>query len=137
MAGSADVPDEIVTRLRSVCLELPEAYEEPAWVGVRWRIRTSTFAHVLRVESGWPPAYARAVGTDESVVALTFRLPLTELEAVTSVGHPFFRARWGREVAGLLLETGVDWDEVAELLSESYCFLAPAKLAEQVVRRSG
>jgi hypothetical protein len=62
-----DVPPEIVARLRAVCLGLPEAYEEQAWVGTRWRVRTRTFAHVLTVDAGWPPAYARAAATDGPV----------------------------------------------------------------------
>ncbi|MCW2798958.1 MAG: hypothetical protein JWQ70_430, partial [Aeromicrobium sp.] len=41
-----EVPPEILDRLRPICLGLPEAYEEPAWTGTRWRVRTRTFAHV-------------------------------------------------------------------------------------------
>jgi len=49
------VIDEIVERIGAVCLALPEAREEDAWVGTRWRVRTKTFAHVLTVDAGWPP----------------------------------------------------------------------------------
>ena len=56
MTQHADVPDEIVTAVRSVCRGLPEIYEEQAWVGTRWRIRNRTFAHVLMIAAGWPPA---------------------------------------------------------------------------------
>jgi hypothetical protein len=56
----ADVAPEVLRELRSVCLGLPEVYEEPAWAGTRWRIRKRTFAHVVAVEDGAPPAYARA-----------------------------------------------------------------------------
>lgn len=136
MTGPADIPPEIVARLRRVCLALPETYEEPAWVGVRWRIRQKTFAHVLTVDAGWPPAYALAAGADGPATVLTFRLPLSELDAVTSAGRPFFRARWGREVAGLVIGSGVDWDEIVELLTESYCFLAPKRLVDQLHHRS-
>jgi hypothetical protein len=31
----------------------------------------------------------------------------------------------------------VDWDEVEELVTESYCLLAPAKLAARVDRPEG
>ena len=44
-----DVPSGMVERLRSICAELPDADEEAAWVGVRWRVRRKTFAHVLTV----------------------------------------------------------------------------------------
>jgi hypothetical protein len=134
VTGSPDVPADIVARLRPVCLRLPEAYEEPAWVGVRWRIRARTFAHVLTIEDGWPPAYARAAGTDGPATVLMFRSPLDELDALTGSGPPYFRARWGREMAGLVLDNIADWEEVAELLTESYCLLGPRKLVDQVRR---
>ena len=43
--GVIDVAPGIVAALRRICVALPEAYEEPAWVGTRWpRIRGRTFA---------------------------------------------------------------------------------------------
>ena len=83
MAGPADVPPEILERLRSVCLGLPETHEEQAWVGVRRRIRTRTFAHVLTVDEGRPPAYARAAGPDGPITVMTFRSAGPELEVLT------------------------------------------------------
>jgi YjbR len=125
VAEFADVPPEVVTELRAVCLGLPEAYEEQAWVGTRWRIRKRTFAHVLVVDSGWPPAYARAARTNGPVTVLMFRSSGPELEALRGVGHPFFAPVWRADEVGVVLDAGVDWDEVAELLTESYCLLAP------------
>ena len=37
----------------------------------------------------------------------------------------------------MVLGDGVDWDEVAELLTESYCVHAPKKLVELVERPTG
>jgi len=54
------VPDNILAKLRLACLDLPEAYEESAWVGTRWMVAKKNFAHVLMIDGGWPPAYARA-----------------------------------------------------------------------------
>lgn len=124
-----DVAPETIDRVRSVCLRLPEAYEEQAWVGTRWLVRKKTFAHILMIDAGYPPAYARAAGTDGPACVLTFRSPELDLE---KQGPPFFYGGWGRNVIGLELGDDVDWDEVAELLVESYCLLAPKKLAEQV-----
>jgi hypothetical protein len=132
----ADVPLEIVAQLRSVCLGLPEAYEEPAWVGTRWRVRGRTFAHILRIDSGWPPAYARAAGADGPICVMTFESSSPELEALENAGHPFFSPRWRPSIVGMVLDAGVDWDEVAELLTESYCNLAPKQLVELVDRPS-
>ena len=136
MTKHADVPLEIIEKLRSVCLGLPEAYEEQAWVGTRWMIRKKNFAHVLMIDSGWPPAYARAVGSDGPISVLTFRSTGDELDVLTYARHPFFKPVWFRDILGMALEADVDWDEVAELLTESYCALAPKKLADAVDRPS-
>ena len=129
-----DVPGEIVAELRSICLGLPEAREEQAWVGTRWRIRTKTFAHVLAVDSGWPPAYAKAVGSDGPLIVMTFRSAGEELDALSAAGHPFFKPVWFPDIVGMVLGAAVDWDEITELLIESYCVVAPTALAAMVER---
>lgn len=134
MSAPADVPPQFLDRLRPICRELPETYEEPAWVGVRWRVRKRTFAHVLTVDPDHQMAYARAAATDEPTCVLTFRAPVDEVHALVAGGHPFFKPDWGADVLGMVLDEGVDWNEVGELLTESYCRLAPKKLAAQVAR---
>jgi hypothetical protein len=134
VAEHAEVPPQIIARLRSVCLGLPEAYEEQAWVGTRWRVRTRTFAHVLTIDSGRPAGYARAAGTDGPATVMTFRSSGPELDALRNAGAPFFAPRWRGDEVGMVFGDIVDWDEVAELLTESYCALAPRKLVERVER---
>ena len=133
---TADVPPGIVERLRAVCLGLPESYEQQAWVGTRWCVRRKNFAHVVRIDARWPRAYARAAGTDGACTVLTFRSAVPELDVLGGAGHPFFRPVWAPGVVGMLLEDGgsPDWTEVAELLTESYCVLAPRRLMELVDR---
>ena len=150
MAESANLPAELVASVRAVCLRLPEAHEEPAWVGVRWRVGKRTFAHLLAIEAGWPPAYARAAATDGPVHVLTFRSPSPERDALCNTGHPFFKPAWGPDVMGMILDGGadqhvdrhvdrdeVDWNEVVELITESYCLLAPRRLVVLVDRPGG
>jgi hypothetical protein len=120
-----DVPDDVTARLRAVCLALPDAYEERAWVGTRWMVRKRTFAHVLGVEDQ---------GADP-VVVLSFRSEGEELEVLRRAGHPFFVLGWGRDAMGMVLDDP-DWDEVAELVTESFCVLAPKKLTSLVDRPS-
>ena len=132
-----DVAAEIVDRLRSVCLAFPEAYEESAWVGTRWRIRKKTFAHVLTIDAGRPPGYARAAATDGPLTVLTFESSGPELAALSEAGDPFFKPPWRPTVVGMVLGARVDWDEVGELLTESYCIHAPKKLVELVERPTG
>jgi hypothetical protein len=133
----ADVPAEILAELRPVCLRLPEAYEEQAWTGRRWRIRKRTFAHVLTIESGWPPAYHRAMPAEGPVTVMTFRSSGAELDALVSSGHPFYKPDWSPTVVGIVLGADTDWSEVAELLTESYCIMAPRKLIALVNRPTG
>jgi hypothetical protein len=137
MAERPDVPSETVAALRAVCLALPDAYEEQAWVGTRWRIRTRTFAHVLMVDSGWPPAYARAAGSDGPISVLTFRSSGPELDSLTNADPPSFKPVWFPDIVGMVLDADVDWEEVAELVTESSCALAPKRLVELVERARG
>jgi YjbR len=132
-----EVAPELVARLRSICLGLPEAREEEAWVGTRWRVRTKTFAHVLTIADGWPPAYARGASTDGPATVLTFRSRGPELEALGAVGPPFFRPVWHPEAVGMVVADEVDWDEIAELLTESYCTVAPPSLVARADRPAG
>ena len=129
-----DVPDDVLDQLRTICLALPEAHEEPAWVGTRWRIRTRTFAHVLGISDDYPPAYSREAPYVGDATVLTFRAAGQELHALANGGHPFYKPSWHPQVVGMILEPDVDWGEVAELLTESYCLLAPKKLAALVPR---
>jgi len=128
------VPPDVLAELRSICTALPEVREEEAWIGTRWRIRTHTFAHVLTIDAGWPPAYAKAAGTDGPVTVLTFRSGGDELHALAHTGSPFFKPVWWPDIVGLELGPDTDWDEVAELITESYRLLAPKRLAALVER---
>lgn len=126
------VPDKVLAQLRLVCLDLPDAYEETAWVGTRWMVRKKNFAHVLMIDAGWPPAYARVAGPDGPLCVLTFRMPAPMLLAPRFGQAPFFRPGWWPTIAGMALGADTDWDEVAALLIRSYCALAPQKLAQRV-----
>lgn len=132
MADDLGVPPRVLDRLREICRSLPECYEEQAWVGTRWRIRKKTFAHVLRVAPGRPPVHAREASVDGPNTVLIFRSQGAELGVLTDSGFPFYRPEWGRDVVGMILRPDVDWTEVAELLTESYCVQAPQKLVKRV-----
>ena len=111
----------LVRRVRTICLGLPEVYEEPAWVGTRWRIRKRTIAHLFNIDMG-----------QGSAPAVMFRSTGAELEMLRGAGHPYVTG-W-KDAAMMFLDQDTDWAEVAELLTESYCFLAPRKLVASVDR---
>jgi hypothetical protein len=126
---------QVVEQVRAVCDELPEASEESAWAGTRWRVKGRTFAHVVAVADGWPGAYARAAATDGPATLLTFRSSGPELDALRHGGPPFFAPVWRADEVGLVVGDDVDWDEVAELVTDSYCVQAPKRLAAGVLAR--
>ena len=43
-------------------------------------------------------------------------------------GHPFFASRAGRDRIVVVLTDDTDWEEIRELVTESYRILAPKKL---------
>jgi hypothetical protein len=116
-----------LARLRAICLALPGAYEEPAWVGTRWMVRKRNFAHLVEIIDGKPAAYARAAGGDGPV--LTFRAAGMLADSLRTAGAPFFDCpwgtKWGTKVIGLALGGRVDWKEVTMLVTESHRLLAP------------
>ena len=125
------VPPEVEERLRKMCLVLPESYEQRAWAGVRWMVRKKTFAHVLSIDRSTDGDCEP--GDDGSIVTLAFRSSGEELEMLRNTGHPFFVLGWGRNAMGLVLDDATDWDEVRELVTESYCVMAPKKLSARII----
>jgi hypothetical protein len=126
-------PDaDTVGRLGAIAGRLPETREEDAWTGVRWRIRTKTFAHVMVAQPGYASAYRDITGDDAVRTVLTFHATGDELLALTHAGLPFYKPPWSPTIVGMVLDDDTDWGEVSELVTESYRLCAPQKLAGQV-----
>ena len=135
--AGGDLSPATVAQLGAICLALPETVEQDAWRGVRWCIRARTFAHVAHVDPDDGSVFSRAAKVPHAVDVVTFRSSGEELEALVGGGYPFYKPQWSPTVVGLALEPDVDWSEVAELLTESYCLMAPRTLAARVVRPPG
>ena len=114
------VPEEWIHRIDQVLAPLPRCEQEPAWVGTRWRVGAATVAHVF--------------GGEDQLFRITFRAEPDEVMAFQHLGAPYFKAGWGGNVVGLLLDEDTDWEELGELLTDSYCLMAPSSLATQVAR---
>jgi hypothetical protein len=114
------VPEAWVERIDAVLGALPRCEQEPAWTGTRWRVGSSTVAHVF--------------GGEDQLFRITFRADADEVMAFQHLGDPYFDVGWSGNAVGLLLDDDTDWDELAELLTDSYCIQAPAHLAESVER---
>ena len=118
-----EVPPVLLRRLRRLVAGFPECHEEAAWVGVRWQVGQATVAHVF--------------GGEDQLFRIVFRAEPEEVMAFQHLGDPYFRSGWGRNVVGLLLDEHTDWEELAELLTDSFCVQAPAYLAARVPRPGG
>jgi len=129
MVDAHPPPEAYVERLRGIVASLPEAHEEDAWRGVRWRIRSATFAHVLVIVDGTPTSYATAAGLAGPTTVLTFRAAGDELLFFRQAGLPYFSPAGWEDLAGLVLDGDPDWSEVAEVVTESYRLRAPQRLA--------
>ncbi|MBL7628113.1 MmcQ/YjbR family DNA-binding protein [Frankia sp. CN6] len=112
----------MVSRLGALLTRFPDCLEEDAWTGVRWRVGDAMVAHVF--------------GGEDQLFRIVFRAEPGEVLAFERLGPPYFRASWGENTVGLLLDDATDWEELAELLTDSYCLMAPPRLAEQVPRPS-
>lgn len=115
----AVMTDDKVSRLRALCLALPDVTErishgEPTWFirGKKTFVTLSDHHHDDRF-GFW---CAAPPGAQEALVASDpqhyFRPPY--------VGH--------RGWLGVYLDVPVNWDEIAELVNDAYRVVAPAKL---------
>ena len=110
----------VVDRVRAICDGLPGAREHEAWTGTSWRTGDTTFAHVVAITDGWPPAYARAFGTDGPVTVVTFQAPPEEHVALRAAGHPYHLPPWRPGIVGVVLDGATDWAALADHVVDSY-----------------
>lgn len=113
-----EVPASIIARLRVACAHLPETDEVLTFRGVAWRVRKTTVAHVVTVDQEQTP-----------VTVVSFHARGEEHDALLAMGDPFFHG-WGDGLVAMRLreDGSTDWEEVKELLTESYRLAAPKKL---------
>jgi hypothetical protein len=125
VSAPVEVPEDIVERVRTLCLGLPEVTVRVDYSLTRARstahsfdIRRRSFCLLVAVED---PA-------GKPAPLLVLRADPDEREVLLSTGHPFFAPRAGRDRIGVLLTDDTDWQEIRELVTESYRILGPEKL---------
>ena len=112
------VPGALRERVRALCLAMPEVtVREEGWAQ-SYDIRRRSFCLLL----------AQADPAGRSVPLLVLRADPDEREVLLAIGHPYFAVRSGADRIGVLLTDETDWDEIRELVTESYRALAPKKL---------
>jgi YjbR len=125
VSAPVEVPDDIVERVRMLCLALPEVTVRIDYSLVRARSTAQSFD--IRRRS-FCLLVAREDPAGQPVPLLVLRASPEERKALLSIGHPFFASRAGRDRIVVLLTNDTDWAEIRELVIESYRILAPKKL---------
>ncbi len=114
------MPRRVLDRLRAVCIALPEASEKATWGMPTFRVRDKIFAmHTVR--DGRPALWCKGSPGAQEVLAAAdparFFVP-------PYVGH--------RGWIGVRLDLPIDWNQLADLVEESYRLTAPRRLAARL-----
>ena len=122
MTNALSIRPERLRRLRELCLALPEATEKETWGDPTWRVRDRIFAMQKgNFDGGRPSVWIKAgEGVQEALVASDpdrFFVP-------PYVGHK----GW----VGARLDVEQDWEELADLVVDSYRMTAPKRLVAQL-----
>ena len=107
---------EAAARLRDICLTLPEAVEKPfgGHTAPSFRIRDKLF--VMTSEDGQSMTFKAGPGVQQALVS-------------SSPERFFVPAYVGpKGWVGARLDVDQDWDEIAELIEDSYRMIAPKRL---------
>jgi Ser/Thr protein kinase RdoA (MazF antagonist) len=125
-SGPVEIPDEILERVRALCLALPEvtvrvdeALTSTRSTAYSFDIRRRSFCLLM----------ARLGSAGRPVPLLVLRAAAAEREALLAIGHPFYPSRAGHDRLVVVLTGRTDWEEIRELVTESYRILAPRKLS--------
>ena len=129
MTGGTEVPQDIVERIRTLCLALPEVTVRVDYS--RSDARSTAYSFDIRRRS-FCLLVAREGPAGKPVPLLVLRASPDEREALLSIGHPFLASRAGRDRIVVVLNDDTDWQEIRELVTESYRILAPKKLTARL-----
>ena len=109
----------MIGTLRSICLGFPEAEERETWGEATFRVRDKIFA-IAGVR-------------DDGSVGCSMKA-YEEQEALLARGAPFYYPPYvgSKRWIGIELGADTDWEEIAELVEESYRTTAPKRLAARL-----
>lgn len=124
-SSPVEVPDGIFERVNALCLALPEVT-----VRVDASLTTTrSTAHSFDIRRrSFCLLVARASHSGKPVPLLVLRAAPEDREALLSIGRPFFAPHASGDRIGVLLGVDTDWQEIRELVVDSYRVLAPKKL---------
>jgi hypothetical protein len=116
------MPPRPLSRLRKLCLALPEAHEVEAWGEPTFRVRQKLFAMYASAGNhhgaGRPAVWCKATKMNQELM-------------ISAAPGRFFSPPYVGPSGwiGVWLDRGVEWAELAELLQDAYRLAAPKRLA--------
>lgn len=119
------MPPRPLTRLRRLCLALPEAHEVEAWGEPTFRVRSKLFAMHASPNThhggGRPAVWLKAAPGNQDLMV---RAAPDRFFVPPYVGP----SGW----IGVWLDAPCDWGELAELVRDSYRLVAPKRVAARL-----
>ncbi|SPT63667.1 MmcQ/YjbR family DNA-binding protein [Actinomadura madurae] len=113
---------DVSALIRKICLALPETTEKPfgGHIAPSYRVRDKLF--VMTSEDGLSMTFKAGPGVQEALVA--------------EAPERFFVPKYvgARGWVGARLDVDQDWDEMAELIEDSYRLIAPKRLVNLLDR---
>ena len=123
------MPPRPLTRLRKLCLALPEAHEVEAWGAPTFRVKNKLFAMFA--------AASDRHGAGRNGVWLKAAPGNQQLMVRDAPGKYFVPPYVGPSGwVGVYLDGDTDWDEARELIHDSYQLVAPKKLVKLLLAES-
>ena len=120
-----NAPEVALERTQAIVAQLPDVERSDNPLGCYFLVRRKIFAQVATfIDPGGRPATIVAMRPDPE-----------EREALIAIGHPYFsRGPWDERLGRIAvrIEATTDWDEIAELVTDSYRLTAPKKLVAQL-----
>jgi hypothetical protein len=111
--------EQLIERVRSVCLALPEATERPSHGAPSFFVKRQFLA-----------VWARGHHEDQFPHLWAAAPPGAQEASLSRDSHRFFRPPYvgGRGWIGMRLDGDLDWGEVEDVCVEAYRAVAPARL---------
>jgi hypothetical protein len=104
--------------IREICVSLPETTELAEGWAQNYVVRKRSFCLYLAPDSP----------VSNTVPVLVLRSTDDDRDMYLAMGHPFFEIPRNDRRIGFALGDATNWVEVRELVTDSYCMIAPKKL---------
>ena len=124
MAAAPPDPDQLASRLRQICLDLPEVSERPSHGAPTWFVRDKRTLATFHADHHGDDRWALWCPAPPGVQAQLVEEEPDRFFVPPYVGH--------RGWIGVRLDVDPDWDEVAAMVVDAYRLVAPKQLVTRL-----